>query len=130
MAGRARTLVALLGETRASELTAEAFCSNVLDELDADLALPIRAGEPRNLFHEKATYLWEFEEPGDWSAVYDREAGGPDWRALLDLGPIVLGGIDEPGHSQSGSAAILTFYRQLLWTSLQREGLLDEYDWF
>jgi hypothetical protein len=34
-----RVLVALFGETRASELTAESFFSNLLDPLRADLAI-------------------------------------------------------------------------------------------
>ena len=43
MRGSAKVLVVLIGETRATELTAESFRANVLDALGADLALCVRA---------------------------------------------------------------------------------------
>ena len=49
-------LIALIGETRASELTFESFLAQVLDPLDADLGLCVRSGEPPNPFYERASH--------------------------------------------------------------------------
>ena len=121
--GSPRVLVALIGMSRASELTADRFFSNVVDELDADLALCVRAGEDPNPFHERADHLWTFAESGDWAADYDEAAGNPDWRTLLEV-PDVLMGIEKPG-----GPAVLYFYRRLLWRSIRAAGLADAYDW-
>jgi hypothetical protein len=125
-----RTLVVVFGETRAAELTADSFFTNVLEELDADLALYVRDGEDRNPFYERATHLETYPEDGNWAAEFDRISGGSDWRCLLDLSPFVLGGVEDAEHPQIGSAAILCFYRRLLADWLQRAGLVDRYDWF
>ena len=130
MARERRTLVLLFGETRAGELTWESFSVNVLDALEADLALYVRADEEPNPFHERAAHLATYPEDGDWAAEYDRISGGRDWRSLLELSPFVLGGIEDAEHPQIGTSAILLFYRRLLAEWLKRDGLVDRYDWF
>jgi hypothetical protein len=124
-----RALVVLLGETRAWELAADAFCKNVLDALGADLAICARAGEPHNPFYERATHLWTFEESGDWAADYRSAVGSDDWRCLLELGDFFMGGIEDAEHPQKAAAAILHFYRSLLGRSLRESGAIDDYDW-
>jgi hypothetical protein len=124
-----KVLVALIGQTRATELTADSFRANLLDALGADLALCVRAGEPPNPFHEWAKYVWTFEESGDWAAHYDEAAGNSDWRVLLEVGELMLGGIEDEKHPQKTSVAVLYYYRRLLWRKLRRTGLDRAYDW-
>jgi hypothetical protein len=124
-----KVLVALIGETRAWELTAESFFSNLLDPLGADLAICGRSGESPNPLYERAKYIWSHDELGDWAKEYDRAVGSTDWRCLLPTDPKLLGGIEDPEHPQTASGAILWFYRALLARSIDEDGLLDRYDW-
>jgi hypothetical protein len=125
-----RVLVALFGETRATELTGDSFRANVLDALGADLALCVRAGEEPNRFHEWAEHIWTVEEPeGDFAPMYDEAAGNSDWRVLLELGPNLFGRIESTEHPQIGAVALLHYYRWRLWQMLEREGLPARYEW-
>jgi hypothetical protein len=124
-----RVLVALVAETRAWQLTADSFYENVLDALDADLALCVRADEPHNPFYDRTKYMWTFHESGDWAEAYRRAVGSDDWRCLLEIGDFFMGGIEDPEHPQVASAAILHYYRSLLGRRLEENGLIDEYDW-
>ena len=118
-----------MAETRAWELTLESFDSNVLEVLDADLALCVGDHEEPNPLYERARYVWRAEEPDDWGELYDRKAGGSGWRVLLKPGAQLLGGIEGPGVEESGSGAIVLYYRQFLRESIDRAGLIDDYDW-
>jgi FkbM family methyltransferase len=125
-----KILVALIGETRAWELTAERFCSNVLDPLGADLALCGRAGEAPNPFYDRAKYIWNYAESGDWAVDYDLAVGSSDWRTLLEIqGGHFLGGLGDEQYPQIASGGILYFYRSLLGRSMEDAGVTDHYDW-
>ena len=121
-----RVLVAVVAETRAWEITAESFFSNVIEPLDADLALCVGDHEEPNPLYDRAKYVWSTEEPEDWGELYDRKASGPSWRILLEPGDQLLDGIEDP---EVGSGAIVLYFRQLLAESIQRQGIADEYDW-
>jgi hypothetical protein len=127
MRGRQRVLVAVVAETRAWEVTAESFFSNVLDELGADLALCIGDHEGPNPMHERARFVWQAKEPENWSEEYDRKAGSSDWRVLLRPGAQLLGGIED--STELGSGAIVQYFRQFLKESIEREGIAGDYDW-
>jgi hypothetical protein len=124
-----RVLVAVVAETRAWEITAESFFSNVIEPLDADLALCVGDHEEPNPLYERAKYVWRAEEPEDWGELYERKAGGPGWRALSEPGGQLLGGIDDPEIEGGGSGAIVLFFRQFLAESIQGQRIADEYDW-
>jgi hypothetical protein len=128
-AQRDRVLVAVVAETRAWQVTAESFFSNVLDVLDADLALCVGDHESPNPFYERAKFVWRTREPDAWAELYDRKAGGPGWRVLLTPGAQLLGGIEDPEIEEIGSGAIVLYFRQFLRESIEREGIADEYDW-
>src|ERR687891_1684055 len=104
-AKRERVLVAVVAETRAWEVTGESFFSNVLDVLDADLALCVGDHESPNPFYERAKFVWRTREPDDWAEFYDRKAGGPDWRGVLAPGGPPLGGVDDSPGGGVGSGA-------------------------
>jgi hypothetical protein len=124
---RDRVLVAVVAETRAWEVTAESFFANVLDPLDADLALCVGDHESANPLHERAKFVWSTKEPENWGEEYDRRAGGTEWRVLLHPGAQLLGGIEDSG--ELGSGAIVQYFRQLLRESIERAGVAGDYDW-
>ena len=69
-----RTLVIILGQTRAWEVTYESIKKNVLDALGADLCLCIGAEasyDKSNPFYQAAKYHFLYDEPDDWGAAFD-----------------------------------------------------------
>jgi len=127
---RPRTLVAVVGTTRAWELTWESFASNLLDELGADLALCVgdrdRAPNP---FYERAKFIWSVHQPDDWADAYDRAVGDSSWRSLLRPGDHLLGGVSSTEHPPPGAGALIIYMRSFLKLSLERSGIIEGYDW-
>jgi hypothetical protein len=69
-----KTLVIILGETRAHELTFDNFKINVIDELNADLCLCIGIKSDydyENPFYKLAKYKFTYNEPDDYSDAFD-----------------------------------------------------------
>ncbi len=69
-----KTLVIILSETRASELTFNNFKQNVLDELSADLCVCIGVKpnyDYENPFYQTAKYRFLYEEPDDFGSAFE-----------------------------------------------------------
>jgi hypothetical protein len=69
-----KTLVIILGETRAHELTFDNFKKNVVDVLNADLCLCIGVKpnyDFNNPFYKLAKYRFTYDEPDDYSDAFD-----------------------------------------------------------
>ena len=69
-----KTLVIILSETRASELTFDSFKKNVLDELNADLCLCIGVKpdyDYNNPFYQTAKYKFVYDEPDDYGDAFE-----------------------------------------------------------
>jgi len=69
-----KTLVIILSETRASELTFDIFKKNVLDELNADLCLCIGVKpdyDYNNPFYKLAKYKFTYNEPEDFGDAFN-----------------------------------------------------------
>ena len=69
-----KTLVIILSETRASELTFDSFKKNVIDELNADLCLCIGVKpdyDYENPFYKLAKYKFEYVEPDDFGDAFE-----------------------------------------------------------
>jgi len=69
-----KTLVIILSETRAYELTYNSFKQNVIDVLNADLCLCIGIKPDYNYdnpFYNLAKYKFLYEEPDDYSVAFD-----------------------------------------------------------
>ncbi|MDG4601623.1 MAG: class I SAM-dependent methyltransferase [Defluviicoccus sp.] len=131
-----RVLVCMLGQLRAHELTWQNFKENVLDELNADLAVCIGTDErfdTTNPFFVNARHRWtvpEFADYGDgFELARDVLGGADDWRTLLSVGNQWLGGI-KGDNSQPGSGSIQIFFRWLLLHHLRKDGLIAQYDRF
>ena len=69
-----KTLVIILSETRASELTFDNFKTNVIDELNADLCVCIGVKKDydyENPFYKLAKYHFLYDEPDDYGDAFD-----------------------------------------------------------
>ena len=69
-----KTLVIVLSETRAHELTFESFKKNVIDEIHADLCLCIGVKpdyDYTNPFYTLAKYKFLYDEPDDFGDAFD-----------------------------------------------------------
>jgi hypothetical protein len=123
-------LVVVVGTTRAWELSWESLSANLLDELDADLALCVGdRDEGPNPFYERAMQIWRVHEPDDWAEAYDEAVGDSSWRALLEPGDALFGGIRDTPHPQPGMVALLIYMRWFLRGCLEGSGALESYDW-
>lgn len=118
-----RTLICILNQVRAAEITWPSFKKFVLDELDADLCLAIGIDEDcraDNPYVANAKFLFGFQEQEDWSKAFDyaqqavfkevkadsalRDA---NWREVFKVGGQWLG----PMGAQQGSGGIGLFFR-------------------
>ena len=69
-----KTLLIVLGETRASELTFDRFKKNVIDELNADLCICIGVKpdyDYNNQFYKLAKYKFLYNEPYDFGDAFE-----------------------------------------------------------
>jgi hypothetical protein len=136
-----RVLVCLLASTRAHRLTFPSFKRQVLDELNGDLALAPLIDEKydyANPFWQHAKYRWTAPNFSDYGDAFDlaqrwlcQQYNVPvaDWRVLLRIKGMWLGGIRSPDPQLSASS-ILPFCRWLLLHGLQQDQILDRYDRF
>ncbi len=137
-----RTLVIILGETRAYKHTFQRFKDNVLNHLSADLALCVADRDiewKANPFYANAKYTWLFPDVDDWSEAYEFAArtvyydhqykvpNSTHWKTILSVGDQFMGGVKGKG-AHKGSAGILLFMRW--WLQQQLKSVIDQYDWF
>lgn len=134
-----KTLICIIGETRAWQHSWPSFKKNVLDPLDADLAVCIGVDSGydfENAFWTSAKFHWVSEEFDDYGAGFDcaqseliTEGPRHNWRELLKVKNQWLGGVK--GRDQHpGSGGLLIYYRWLLLKNLRSSGALNQYDRF
>jgi hypothetical protein len=132
-----KVLVCILAQTRAHRLTWASFEKQVLNELNADLAVCIGVDDKydyTNPYFQHALFRWTIPVPADWAEEIDRirlSLGYDEgWRRLADLceNPysIFLGG----AFGIAGSGAILLAYRWHLRNFIIQEGLHERYERF
>lgn len=136
-----RVLVCLLASTRGHQLTFPSIKRQVLDELNADLALALAIDENydyTNPFWQQAKYRWTSRDFSDYGEAFDlaqrwlcqqHSIPAPDWRSMLQIKGIWQGGIRSPDPQPSASS-VLPFCRWLLLHGLQQDDVLDRYDRF
>jgi hypothetical protein len=134
-----RVLVCILAQTRAHQVAWPTFKRQVLDELNADLALAITVDEAydyANPYWQHAKYRWAGVQPADIGDSFDlaqqwlcseRGIAPPDWREMLGVRGIWQGGI-RSRHPQPSYSANLLFCRWLLLQGLQQDRVLHSYD--
>lgn len=136
-----KVLVCLLASTRGSLVTFPSFKRQVLDELNADLALALAIDDKHdygNPFWQRAKYRWTVPDFSDFGEAFDmaqralcqqHNVPAPDWRLMLRIKGPWQGKIRSPDPQPSASS-ILPFCRWLLLRGLQQDGVLDHYDRF
>lgn len=129
-------LIIVLPETRGYDLTFDSFKTNFLDSLQADLCLCVggsKREDKDNPFYKQAKYVWIFEEPHDWSELFDSAQEVKNyqgnWRQLLEIKELWLGEIKE-SNVRFFSPAIQLYSRWFLKEQIIANNILDKYDWY
>lgn len=132
-----KTLVIVLGQARVDKLCWASFKKNVLEKLDADLALCIGKSPNNNnsnLYWANAKFKWVVPEYDDFGDGFDqiqleRYGTNTHWRKILKVKNQWLGGIKGEGE-QPGSAGLLIYFRAKLYDILVKENITSLYDRF
>lgn len=133
-----KTLVCVISQTREHKVVWENFKQNVLDELNADLALCISVTDEydySNPFWQTAKYKWTTHEYDNWvdSFEFARKTDFPEysdrWKYLLNYSDPQANWL-SPINNTPGAGAILIFFRWLLLHNLRKDNILDQYDRF
>ena len=79
-------LVILAGSPRGGEATWKSLYKNVLDELDADLAMFWSEDWDKKIsLYSRAKYKWIFDEPEDFNSYYEKRFSG-NWKEYFETG--------------------------------------------
>lgn len=118
------TLVVLLGNARGGEKTWQTMYANLLEPLQADLALMFGfSKEKKSSLYAHAKYIWETEERDDWGEYYTERCQTDHWLKLAsqfkDDG--IMGGL----KGLPGSGAIIFALRDML---LDKKHILAKYE--
>ena len=139
-----KTLVIILAETRASEVTYESFAANVLNPLSADLCICIGITPTYYIndpFYKNASYKFFYDEPDHYGIaindalqyfLYDENIPPIHWLEYMKIPNQFMGGVGHKDHPNRhpGSAGILLFYRWFLLYNIKDSGLIEKYDRF
>jgi len=115
-----KTLVIILSETRAHELTYKNFEENVLQKLNADLCVCIGTKDnydTSNPFYQNAKYRFTYHEPDDFGDAFDKAyeeiVSKNDNTYYLNSGMnSIYGKINNP-DDKSGNIHFLGFFQSL-----------------
>jgi hypothetical protein len=137
-----KTLVVLLSSTRAGHVTFDSFAENVLEHLNADLALAVESQEyaEPDAYRSNATYLWELNPPQDndylhfYNEISTQCFNHPfnsSYAALIGsmsspLSSGWLGCIGGTGHPACSGQII--FYRWFALQNILKNKLYEKYD--
>lgn len=132
-----KTLVIVLGQARADKLSWASFKKNVLEELDADLALCVgesSINNNSNHYWANAKFKWEVPEYDDFGDGFDqiqleRYGTFTHWRKILKVKNQWLGGIKGEGE-HPGSGGLLIYFRAKLYDILEKENIISLYHRF
>src|SRR6056297_618710 len=132
-----KTLVIILAQARVDKLCWSSFKKNVLEELDADLALCVgksSTNDNSNLFWANAKFRWEVPEYDDFGDGFDqlqkdRYGKITHWRKILQVQNQWLGGI-KAEEEHPGSGGLLIYFRDKLYDFLLEEDLISSYQSF
>ena len=126
-----KTLVCIIAQTRAREITWGNFDKYVLKTLNADLAICVSRDKSynfKNPFYTNSKYKWFCEDYRDFAKAYDYAQKKiyssslkkrPNWRKVKVIQNHWLGGIGTP-KKQEGSAGRSIFFRWLLLRNLKK----------
>ena len=143
-----KTLVCILGQTRAQNITWKNFNKYVLKSLNADLALCVAEKKlSKNKMYENAKYIWKYKDAHDYSKHFDNAQkqilklkkikNSPNWRNLIKIKHFWLARIkgtskikNNKGIYSSGTGALLIYNRWFLLRKILKNRLINKYDRF
>lgn len=132
----------ILGQTRSHEIAWSSFKKNVIDELNADLAVCIginRNYDTQNPYWQNAKYRWTIPDDGDLTGAADKiaalemgEEGPKRWRRFMQSGyGYLFGGLEKADLNADwahASGGILLLLRSFLIDCLKRDEILSKYE--
>jgi len=143
-----KTLVCILGQTRAQDITWTNFNKYILKNLNADLALCVAEKKTaNNQMYKNANYIWKYKDLDDYSKYFDdaqkillKSQGlnnKPNWKKLIKIKHFWLARIkgtskikNNRGIYSSGTGALLIYNRWFLLQKIIKLKLIDKYDRF
>jgi hypothetical protein len=136
-----KTLVCILGQTRAQDITWNNFNSYLLKSLNADLALCVAEKKTlNNQMYKNAKYIWKYKDLKDYSKHFEdaqkklikskKLIEKPNWKKMLKIKDFWLGRIKGSSSIRSGTGALLIFNRWFLLQKILKLGLNKKYDRF
>jgi len=140
-------LVIILGQLRASEITYENIKANLIDNLNADLAICVGVNRTFNFndpFYKFSKYKFLYPEYNDYAMPLDLcfhdlykfsayDSGCVNWREYQEINGNFLGGTSDLKKTdliRGGSGGVLIFYRWMLLNQLIKHDILEKYDYF
>ena len=146
MTAKNKTLVCILGQTRAQDITWTIFNKYVLKSLNADLALCVAEKKNlNNLMYEKAKYIWKYKDLDDYSKHFSDAQNyllkkkkikkKPNWRKLIKIKHFWLARIkgtkkirNNSGIYSSGTGALLIYNRWFLLQKITKHKIFSKYN--
>jgi len=136
-----KTLVCILGETRAQDITWSKFNKNVLKNLNADLAICVAEKKTsNNMMYNNAKFIWKYNDSKDYTGHFDyaqkkilqlkKIKNKPNWKKMLKIKDFWLARIKGSSKIRSGTGALLIFNRWFLLTRILKLKLHKKYDRF
>ena len=119
-------IVVLAGSPRGGKATWNSLIKNVLQPLDADLAICLADDAlDETLLKDTAKYIWTFEEPKNWKDYYSNNFSGTNWLDYFLLGTKngMAGGIDD----NPGSGSIVCALKNIIHKNYL--DILEKYDY-
>ena len=136
-----KTLIILTTSTRAHHITFQNFKANVLDVLDADLALSVETQKYPTLdgYRSAAKYIWEMNPPKDFDFMhfYDQISAKCFNHPFNESYAQIMGTVGAGGSGwlgcikaadQSACCAQMLFYRWFALQKILKEKLYLQYD--
>lgn len=132
-----RVLTCVICSTRSWQVTWDNFKRHLIGVTGSDLCLSVGSQNDslrNDPFVNNAKYRFIYPEPADYGFALDAacamEGVKPNWRQLLRIKDIWMGGVNDEKYGQFSGSAIPLFYRWWLVKNLQLHNILDNYDWF
>lgn len=143
-----KTLVCILGQTRAQNITWENFNKYLLKPLDADLALCVAEKKSKkNKMYNNAKFIWKYKDSNDYTKHFDEAQKKliklknlkykPNWKKLLKIKHFWLARIkgtskikNNIGKYSGGTGALLIYNRWFLLQKILKNKLIKKYDRF
>ena len=143
-----KTLVCILGQTRAQDITWSNFNNFLLKSLNADLALCVADKKTsNNQMYKNAKYIWKYKDLKDYSKHFEDAQRvlikfkkldyKPNWKKLVRIKHFWLARIsgtskikNNRGIYSGGTGGLLIYNRWFLLQKILKNKLIKKYDRF